>query len=69
MAEVVLPVEGMDCSGCELNIEFALATVDGVSEAKADHWAKTVKVAFDPSVTSEAELRRTIDDIGYRVSS
>ncbi len=69
MAEVLLPVEGMDCSDCERNIEFALATVKGVSEAKADDRARTVKVAFDPSVTSEAELRRMIDDVGYRASS
>ncbi len=69
ITNVRLTVDGMDCGGCERNIEFALATVEGVVRSKADHTARILALSFDPSVTSEAEIRRVIEEIGYRVSS
>ena len=65
--ELRLFVEGMRCTGCESNLGFALFSLAGVEWAKADYKAKTVEVAFDPSVTSEAEVRRVIEGIGYAV--
>ncbi len=67
MAEATLSVRGMDCSGCERNIEFALATIQGVTRARADHEGKFVEVEFDGAVTSEEEVRRVIEDAGYEV--
>lgn len=67
--EKVLPVEGMDCTGCERNVQFALSALPGVERVKADHRARTVEVAFDPSETTEERIRRAIEDIGYRVAS
>lgn len=66
--ETVLHVEGMDCTGCERNIQFALSSLRGVERVKADHRAKTVTVAFDPAAVSEDDIRRTLEDIGYDVT-
>ena len=68
MADVHFTVGGMDCGACERNIEFALAAVEGVVRAKAEHPNRSVAVTFDPLVTSEAKIRSVIEDIGYRVS-
>lgn len=65
--EMVLPVEGMTCTGCENNVQFALSSLPGVRRVKADHKAKTVEVEFDPSATNEDEVRRAIEEIGYTV--
>lgn len=65
--EVQLTVEGMSCAGCEANLRFALSSLEGVKRAEADFRAKTVEVSFDPSLTSEDEVRRTIEEIGYAV--
>ncbi len=65
--EIQLTVEGMSCAGCEANLRFALSSLAGVKRAKADFRAKTVEVAFDPAQTSEDELRRTIEEVGYSV--
>lgn len=65
--QIELTVEGMSCAGCEANLRFALSALAGVKRAKADFRAKTVEVAFDPSQTSEHELRRAIEEIGYTV--
>jgi copper chaperone CopZ len=65
--EVELAIEGMSCAGCEANLRFALSSLAGVTQAKADFRAKKVEVAYDPSLTGEEELRRTIEDMGYTV--
>jgi len=57
----------MDCSSCKRNIEFVLASLRGVEGVKADHRAMTVEVAFDPTVTSETDIRRAVEDMGYTV--
>lgn len=66
-SEVELSVDGMSCAGCEANLRFALSALTGVRRAKADFRAKTVEVAFDPALTSEDEVRRTIEEMGYTV--
>lgn len=63
----VLQVHGMSCTGCERNVEFALSSLPGVKGVKADHGAKTVEVDFDSAQTTEDEIRRAVEDIGYTV--
>jgi len=62
-----LTVEGMTGMGCENNVQFALKSLAGVKNAKADHNAKTVEVEFNPAVSDMATVRRAIEDMGYRV--
>ncbi len=64
---IVLRVDGMSCTGCERNVEFALASRPGVERVKADHRARTVEVELDPGRTTEDEIRRAVEDIGYLV--
>ena len=64
---ITLPVEGMSCTGCENNIQFALTSLTGVEKTDADHKAKTVQVDYDAGATSPDQVRRAIEDMGYRV--
>jgi copper chaperone CopZ len=57
----------MTCTGCENNIQFALTSLDGVDSVDADHRAESVRVDYDPEVISPAEIRRAIEDMGYRL--
>lgn len=67
MTTDILRVDGMHCGGCERNVEFALSSLPGVSRVTADREAKTVEIAFDSSATDEPQLRRAVEEIGYRV--
>ena len=44
MAEIVIPVAGMDCGGCAKKVAAKLTAVAGVAKAEADVEAKTIKV-------------------------
>lgn len=67
--KIVIPTEGMHCTGCERNVRFALSALGGVEDVAADHEAARVEITFDEDATSEDELRRAIEDIGYRVTA
>lgn len=66
-AGTVLQVDGMSCTGCERNVQFALSSLPGVKRVKADHKTKVVEVDFDPAANGEEEIRQAIEDIGYTV--
>lgn len=66
MARVEIPVQGMTCGGCERSVQAALAQLEGVSGAEADHTAARVRVSFDPDEVDEQRLRAQIDEAGYQ---
>ncbi len=67
MAETMLQVEGMTCTGCEQRIGTALHRVDGVGEVTADHATGQVAVRFDPRVTGPEAVRARITLAGFAV--
>jgi len=57
-------VDGMSCGGCEQNVEDALADLDGVEAASADHEAGTVTVDGDADRDAVAAA---VAEAGYEV--
>lgn len=66
-AEVVIPVEGMVCGGCEDTIEQALGETPGVATATASHTEKRVVVRYDAARVTPAQLEGVITGLGYTV--
>lgn len=64
---VELPVHGMDCASCASQVQRALARVAGVEAADVLLSAEKAIVRVDPSRASETELRRAVEQAGYRV--
>ncbi|MBR2675309.1 MAG: heavy metal translocating P-type ATPase [Solobacterium sp.] len=65
--EKILPVKGMMCGHCEATVEKALKNLDSVTEAKADHTKKEVKIILSHPL-EEAVLIKAIEDAGYEVA-
>ena len=66
-AQVTLPVEGMTCASCVARVERALKKTGGVAGATVNLATEKATVDFDPTQVSIAELRRAVEDIGYKV--
>jgi len=62
-----IPVNGMQCSGCEVTIETAVGKLAGVKSVDASHTTASVAVVFDPANVSEADIVATIRAKGYGV--
>lgn len=66
MTRMTHSVEGMSCTGCEESVEDALAEIDGISTATADHKTGTVEVETSDDVSDE-RIQTAVEDAGYQV--
>jgi copper chaperone CopZ len=64
---IAFKVEGMSCGHCEMAINKALMTVEGVVFAKADHKAGKVLVELNKEI-EDALLEAAVTKAGYKVS-
>jgi Zn2+/Cd2+-exporting ATPase len=62
-----LRVTGMDCPDCARSLEHILARVAGVFAVSASYAAEKVRVEYDGSVLSHADVVRRIGWLGYTV--
>jgi P-type Cu+ transporter len=66
---LILPVTGMTCANCAMNIARGLQKLPGVSDANVNFAAEQASVVFDPQLTSPTELIRKIEKIGFSVTT
>jgi len=67
MKTIILNVEGMHCSSCEILIKDSLEESNGVNNVEVSHKDGTVNVSFDESKTDEELIKTIIAKEGYNV--
>lgn len=65
--KIVLNVEGMACSHCELTVQDAVKKLDGIKKVKAKKRKKEVTVEFDENLTTVENISDSINKTGYEV--
>jgi len=65
VVQEIYPVMGMTCASCAVSVETTLKSVQGVLNAIVNFASQTTMVSFDPTLTSEDTLQKTIQGIGY----
>jgi Cu+-exporting ATPase len=65
--QVTIPVEGMTCASCVRRVETALTKVPGVLSASVNLATERATVQFLPGQVAVADLRRAVEDAGYRL--
>ncbi len=63
---VVVAVDGMSCSACEISVKDALAQTPGVRAADVGYKQGNARIEFDPKRTNIDQIRRAIDSTGYK---
>jgi Cu+-exporting ATPase len=63
--KVIIKVGGMTCAMCVQAIEGVLGKISGVSEVNVNLAAEKAYVTYNPQMTSVAEMREAIEDLGY----
>lgn len=61
----VFDLRGMSCANCALRIEKALAATPGVHRATVNFALESAAVDFDQALTSVAELKTRVEQLGY----
>ncbi|MBI4296614.1 MAG: heavy-metal-associated domain-containing protein, partial [Chloroflexi bacterium] len=62
-----LPIGGMTCASCVVNVQTALKEVHGVKEAVVNLAMGKAAVEYDPSEASLSAMKKAVDEIGYEV--
>ena len=60
-----IPVIGMACSACSANVERKLNSLNGVASASVSLPSRTALIDFNPDEISLADLKATINAIGF----
>lgn len=69
LVRLAMPVAGMSCAACALNVERALTRKPGVKQASVNYAAGTAHLEFDPARLSASDLVETVEDAGYGVAT
>ncbi len=71
MAEkrVTLPVTGMTCANCALNIERTVKKLPGVKDARVNFASEEATVVFDKSQVQVKDVVEKIKDAGYGIAT
>ena len=65
---VNIPVTGMTCANCAMNIERAVKKLPGVKEANVNFASEQASVSFDPEAVQVEGVIEKIKDAGYGVA-
>lgn len=67
VTEIILPVVGMTCTGCEGHVNHAVSELPGIEEVKASYKDGQAVVRFDPKQVDEKQIVEAINKTGYTV--
>jgi Cu+-exporting ATPase len=65
--KITLPVTGMTCANCAMNIERSLKKLSGVSDAQVNFAAEHAAVSFDPAQLQVEDVITQIKGSGFSV--
>ncbi|MBI4330075.1 MAG: heavy metal translocating P-type ATPase [Chloroflexi bacterium] len=60
-----LHITGMTCASCVANIQKAVSELPGVASVTVNLSLESGRVEYTPEVTSIAQIRKTIEELGY----
>ena len=66
--KVTLPITGMTCTNCAMNIERTVKKLNGIKDADVNFAAEQAVVAFDPKLLHLSDLVDNIHGSGYTVA-
>lgn len=67
--KISLKISGMSCASCATTIEKALKRLNGVKSATVNFATERATVEYFPELLSILDLRKAVQDVGYRVES
>lgn len=67
METVRFAVKGMRCDGCARGVVLSLQDLEGVAAAQARPDPGEAVVTYDPARITRDDLRREIEELGYKV--
>ncbi len=65
--KIDIPVSGMTCATCAVNLEKGLAEIPGVEKAAVNFASEKASLEYDPSMVDLTAIGNTISELGYGI--
>ena len=65
--KINIPISGMTCATCAINLEKGLAEIPGVNKAAVNFASEKASVEYDPSKVDLTGISDTISELGYGI--
>ena len=69
MKKANIPVSGMSCANCAMNIERSVKKLEGVISANVNFASEEANIEFDPQKTDIAQIAEKIEKAGFSVKA
>jgi YHS domain-containing protein/copper chaperone CopZ len=69
LSKVDLPITGMSCAGCVVEIEKGLSKMNGIVDARVNFETENATIYFDPSEVGMRDFMATIKELESRLSA
>ncbi|MDL2246301.1 heavy metal translocating P-type ATPase [Methanobrevibacter sp. OttesenSCG-928-K11] len=66
LKEMDIPIEGMHCASCVLNLDKAFEKLDGVEEVSADLNTNKIHLVTDPKKLSFDKINEVVESLGFK---
>jgi Cu+-exporting ATPase len=66
---VQVPVSGMTCATCAVNIEKGLSETEGIKKANVNFASEKVSIEFDPEKTNLTKIKHAVSELGYELKT
>ena len=64
---LTLPISGMTCANCAMNIERNIKKLDGILEVNVNFASEQARVVFDPQKVDYSGIVQQIHQLGFKV--
>ncbi|MCL2156689.1 MAG: heavy metal translocating P-type ATPase [Methanobrevibacter sp.] len=64
--KIEIPIEGMNCASCALNVENSINKLEGV-QSQVDINTNKARVEYDPQSVAIWDIEKSIENAGYKV--
>jgi Cu+-exporting ATPase len=61
----IIKILGMHCASCAINIEKALKSTKGITEANVNFASEKANITYDQEIITLEEIKKIISDLGY----
>jgi len=66
MKQIIISLQGLNCSSCAVNIDLTLEDNQGVIESNTSYAKNLTTITFDPQKTNTDDILKTINQMGYK---
>ena len=66
-AKLSLQVEGISCTGCAMDIETVLSSMDGILKVNVGYAAETIDIEYNPAEIDSDRILSAIKKIGLKI--